>query len=59
MFGTWATASDTDVADALRAARGNRVEFPATRPTEAFTGEELYEAHSHPAEQHEHHHTNA
>lgn len=58
MFGTWATASDTDVADALRAARTIADPDYTTHDNETFPAEELYESRQGTDETHEHHHIN-
>ncbi len=58
MFGTWLTATDEEVAAALKAARtttDDDVDY-TEHDWEDASAEDAYEAASHPVEQHEHHH---
>lgn len=58
MFGTWATASDADVAEALKFSRvvGDDPDY-SKGDYEHFSAADSYEAAGHIPEQHEHHHT--
>lgn len=61
MFGTWATASDAEVAEALRFARVVEEEDVHYSPDTLYGEDaaEAYECAGRIPEQHEHHHINA
>ena len=55
MFGTWLTATEEDVATALKAVRTNDDPDYTVGDSEDASAADAYEAASHPKEQHEHH----
>lgn len=58
MFAAWLSASDVQIAEALRSQRTLTDPDYTTRDCLSPKGAELYESRSGTQEQHEHHHTN-